>query len=582
MTMHPLLSRFELIADTPGNIQRLRKLVVHLAISGRLADNVNDNPSTRDIVESIASKKKALIKLGKIKKQRIFPAIDETELPVGCSGANGFERLENIAMLEKGLTAIQRTKPGEYPLVTTGESRSNASHFDFDGCAAIIPMVSSTGHGNASLKRLHYQEGKFAMGNILCAAFPIDDKLISARFIFEYLTAFKDELLVSRMIGTANVSLTLGKIGEVPIPIVPPAVQRRVDELMALCDHFEEALENREKARNTLVTASLNRLDNAEDDESLHERAHFHFNHLDRLSARTDHIQKLRESILSLAVRGRLVSQDPADEPAPELLKRIDAEKARLIKQGLLRKEKPLAPIDEDSVPFVVPNGWTWAKIGTCSLLTEYGTSVRSDANAGGVPVLAMGDIQDGRVILHGRKKVPAGIDDLPQLFLKRFDLLYNRTNSAELVGKTGIFLGSDDKYTFASYLIRIRFLNNLTSPVYANLAMNAPYFRVTQIVPELQQQCGQANVNGTKLRNMLIPFPPLAEQHRIVTKVHELMAICDSLESQIKEVQAKAGSLLESVLHSTLTAGDNPSASLPHNLGTNILAPPVLSTTPR
>ena len=463
MSTHPLLSRFDLIADAPGNIQRLRKLVVHLAISGHLTDHANDNPSPQEIVASIASKKKALITLGKIKKQRIMIPIDETELPAGCSGAERFERLENIAMLEKGLTAIQRAKPGKYPLVTTGEGRSTASHYDFDGCAAIIPMVSSTGHGNASLKRLHYQEGQFAVGNILCAAFPIDEQLISARFLFEYLTAFKEELLVSKMIGTANVTLTLGKIGEVPIPIVPPAVQRRVDELMALCDRFEEALENREKARNTLVAASLNGLDNAEDDESVRKYARFHFNHFQRLSVRTGHIQKLRQSILSLAARGRLVSQDPADEPAHELLKHIEGEKARLIKQGLLRKEKPLAPIDEDRVPFVVPKGWTWAKIGTCSLLTEYGTSVRSDASAGGVPVLAMGDIQDGRVILHGRKKVPSAIDDLPQLFLKRCDLLYNRTNSAELVGKTGIFLGDDDKYTFASYLIRIRFLNDLT-----------------------------------------------------------------------------------------------------------------------
>ena len=168
-----------------------------------------------------------------------------------------------------------------------------------------------------------------------------------------------------------------------------------------------------------------------------------------------------------------------------------------------------------------------------------------------------MGNIQDGRVVLNDRRKVPHCIDDLPHLYLKRFDLLYNRTNSAELVGKTGIYLGDDDAYTFASYLIRIRFLNNLTSPVYANLAMNAPYFRATQIVPELQQQCGQANVNGSKLRNMMIPLPPLAEQHRIIAKVDELMRLCDQLETQLSTMQNEKQSLLEAVLNDALDSGD-------------------------
>ncbi len=282
--------------------------------------------------------------------------------------------------------------------------------------------------------------------------------------------------------------------------------------------------------------------------------------HFDRISNAPDAIPHLRRFILELAVRGKLVEQDPSDEPASELLTRIQAEKARLIKEGILRKEKPLAAVANDEVPFVVPTTWRWARIGACSLLTDYGTSVKSDQVADGVPVLAMGNIQDGRVVLNDRRKVPHGIDDLPHLFLKRFDLLYNRTNSAELVGKTGIYFGDDDAYTFASYLIRIRFLNNLTSPVYANLAMNAPYFRATQIVPELQQQCGQANVNGSKLRNMMIPLPPLAEQRRIVAKVDELMALCDQLQTEQRERETRQDRLA-AASHHHLNNGANEKA---------------------
>jgi type I restriction enzyme S subunit len=153
--------------------------------------------------------------------------------------------------------------------------------------------------------------------------------------------------------------------------------------------------------------------------------------------------------------------------------------------------------------------------------------------------------------------KVPRNIDDLPALFLKKFDLLYNRTNSAELVGKTGIYLGEDDAFTFASYLIRLRFAIEFTNPRYVNLVLNAPYFRETQVVPHLKQQCGQANVNGTKLKNMLVPLPPLAEQERIVAKVDELMALCDETESRLTTTTTTRRQLLEVSLHEALN-GDS------------------------
>jgi type I restriction enzyme S subunit len=283
---------------------------------------------------------------------------------------------------------------------------------------------------------------------------------------------------------------------------------------------------------------------------------HLLLTYFDRISDAPDAIPRLRKFILDLAVRGKLVDRDPKDEPAAELLKRIAAEKAQRLKECTLRKEKPLPPVADDEVPFAVPMNWSWVRVGTCSLLIEYGTSVKTEHADDGIPVLKMGDIQGGQVVLGGQKTVPRHIEDLPQLFLKRFDLLYNRTNSAELVGKTGIYLGDDDAYTFASYLIRIRFFNDLTNSAYSNLAMNAPYFRETQIVPELQQQCGQANVNGSKLRSMMIPLPPLSEQHRIVAKVDELMSLCDRLATAKEDRERRRNRLVGSSLHHLKNSG--------------------------
>ncbi|MNG08899.1 Type-1 restriction enzyme EcoKI specificity protein [compost metagenome] len=134
--------------------------------------------------------------------------------------------------------------------------------------------------------------------------------------------------------------------------------------------------------------------------------------------------------------------------------------------------------------------------------------------------------------------KVSNATEGLPELYLEPEDLLYNRTNSAELVGKTGLFLGGAGEFTFASYLIRIRCLKCLFSPKYLNISMNAPGFRESQINPHLKQQCGQANVNGTIMKNMIVSVPPVAEQHRIVAKVDQLMVLCDQLKTRLNQAR--------------------------------------------
>lgn len=160
-----------------------------------------------------------------------------------------------------------------------------------------------------------------------------------------------------------------------------------------------------------------------------------------------------------------------------------------------------------------------------------------------------MGDIKHGKVLLGGQKCAPLGTKGITNLLLKTGDLLYNRTNSAELVGKTGIYAGPSDQFSFASYLIRLRFEQSLTLPFFINMTMNSPRFRSTEIEPHLKQQCGQANVNGTVMSKMRIPLPPTAEQHRIVEKVDELMALCDRLKVRLGETAETRAQLAEAVV---------------------------------
>jgi type I restriction enzyme S subunit len=352
-----LLDGFNLLGDEPETIQQFRKLVVGLAVSGKLVARDEKIVEPASLLKLIEAKKLVLFQQGDLRKQNPLPSVAVEDLPKGFRRPTDFVRLATVARIEKGLTGIAKAEPGPYPLVVTAAGRASCDHFDFDGAAAIVPLVSSAGHGKASLQRLHYQEGKFALGSILAGIFPYAPEFMSARFLFEYLTAFKDELIVSRMIGTANVSLNIGKVSDLPVPLVSPSVQQKVDDLMALCDRLVTARAERESKRDRLTAASLARL-NAPDPETFAADAHFALDALATLTARRDQIKELRQTILNLAVRGKLVPQDPKAEPASELLKRIAKEKERLVKEGKTKRQDPLPEPDFDQAPFELPVSW--------------------------------------------------------------------------------------------------------------------------------------------------------------------------------------------------------------------------------
>lgn len=276
------------------------------------------------------------------------------------------------------------------------------------------------------------------------------------------------------------------------------------------------------------------------------------------LSAELDHqlalVKELRQAYLREAMQGKLVAQDERDEPAGILLEKIKAEKERLIAEKKIKRDKHLPPINAEEVPFEIPSNWTWCRLGEISTNVEYGTSEKGDLNSKDIAVLRMNNIQSGKVILENLKYVKATIEDLPRLYLKNNDLLFNRTNSYELVGKAGVFKGESDEITFASYLIRVQF-SDFVSVDFANYYINSIQCRETQIEPDIIQQNGQANFNGTKLKNIIVPLPPLAEQKRIVAKLEKLIKSCDELEANIRHARANADQLLQTALKEALEA---------------------------
>ena len=270
--------------------------------------------------------------------------------------------------------------------------------------------------------------------------------------------------------------------------------------------------------------------------------------------------KKLRQKILDLAIRGKLVPQDPADEPASVLLERIKAEKEQLIKEGKIKRSKKSSKTTDtphyQNVPFEVPNSWVWCRLEDIVCELKYGTSEKS-SSVGKRVVLRMGNITNVGTIDYSNLVYSSNDEDIEQYSLEKDDLLFNRTNSSEWVGKTAIYK-EEQPAIYAGYLIRIKPL--LISPDYLNTVMNSGYYR-DWCYNVKTDAVNQSNINAQKLSQLMIPIPPLKEQGRIVTEMDKWISLIDivknakdDLQTIIKQTKCK---ILDFAIHGKLVPQD-------------------------
>lgn len=580
-----LTDNLPLLAGAPNGIKKLRELILELAVRGKLVpQDPNDEPASK-LLEQIAEEKARFVAEGKIKKPKPLAATAEEdhpfELPAGWSWVSAATL---TLLITDGTHHTPTYIISGVPFISVKDI--DGSTISFDNCK----YISQEEH-LAINARCNPEKGDILLCRIGTLGRPtiVDTDLPFSLFVSVGLLKLPKNIDISRYFhfvlssplmyrqydqikagGSHTNKLNLGDMPRLLVPVPPLAQQHRivakVDELMALCDRLEAQQSDAESAHAQLVKALLESLTQASDSTDFAANWQRLSEHFHTLFTTEPSIDALKQTLLQLAVMGKLVPQNSNDETASKLLNRIAQEKARLVAEGKLKKQKPLVEITEAERPFGIPENWCWSRIGDLALNTEYGLSEKTSDLPDGAPVLKMGDIQSGQVLLGEKLKVSKATEGLPELYLEPEDLLYNRTNSAELVGKTGLFLGSSGEFTFASYLIRIRCPKGLFSPAYLNMAMNAPGFRETQINPHLKQQCGQANVNGTIMKNMVVSVPPVAEQLRIVAKVDQLMAMCGQLKNRITHAR-QLNEKLTSILVERALADDGKQALVTNDL---------------
>lgn len=357
------------------------------------------------------------------------------------------------------------------------------------------------------------------------------------QFLFLFLLSQR-EAFHSASEGGAQPNISKVKIIWTPFPLPPFAEQRRivakVDELMALCDRLEAARAEREATRDKLTAASLARL-NVPDPDTFRDDARFALDALPTLTARPDQIKRLRQTILNLAVRGKLVPQDAKDEPAN------------------------LKPSDCDERPDAIPSTWLYTRL--VNLLAEdtrNGYSRKPDEAPNGIPILRIsaGTVRRDSVVAEEEHKLISGIDRQTRLQygLKSGDLLACRFNGNKaFVGRLTIFkdyLGLQPIYP--DKLIRIRVSPELAIPEFLRLAGDTDLVRA-----EVEAVCattvGNWGISASNLKEIRFPLPAVAEQHRIVAKVDELTALCDRLEASLATADEARRRLLEALLAEAL-----------------------------
>ncbi len=573
MDKRMLLSNLDVLATAPGGVARLRELILTLAVQGKLVpQDPADEPASL-LLQKIRVEKDRLLAEGKIKRDKPLAEIGEGdkpfELPVGWE----WRRLSELATFENGDRGSNY--PSRDKFVDDGIAFINAGHLQ-DERVDLSDMNYITQQNfdllrsgkvcrNDILYCLRGSLGKFALvDNDLPGAIASSLVIIrvSEPMDHAYLMKYLASPLATRQMrlfdnGTAQPNLGAGDLAKFVVPIPPLAEQSRivtrVEELMRLCDALEAKGQLEATQHAQLVSTLLGTLTASTAPEELADNWQRVALHFDLLLDRPEAIDALEQTLLQLAVRGLLVPQDPTDEPASVLLKKIRAEKGRLIATGQIKRDKPLPPITDEEKPFELPVGWEWVRLGEIVLISSGVTLGRKTAIPSPVslPYLRVANVQRWHLNLSSMKEVVIDQSELARFQLLNGDLLITEGGDWDKVGRTAIWRDELQTCLHQNHVFKARGISTAWNPIWAELYLNSAVARA-YFASSAKQTTNLASINMTQLKDCAFPVPPLAEQSRIVTRVTALRRLCADLRQRLADAQTTQSHLAQALVEST------------------------------
>ena len=545
-------------AGSVYGIKKLRELILELAVRGKLVPQDESDEPASELLKRIATEKAKLIAEGKIKKSKPLAEITDDEKPFELP--KGWEW---VCINTIGHDWGQKTPTSDFTYIEVSAIDSKAGIIstpqlvEFENAPSRARKIVKAGTVIYSTVRPYLLniaviEQEFIPEPIASTAFAIVHPFCSMPpryFLFFFRSPIFVSYVESVQMGIAYPAINDGQFFSGLLPLPPLAEQHRivakVDELMALCDQLENQHNNAAEAHEKLVThllGTLTQSQNAEDFNTHWQRISEHF---DTLFTTEASIDALKQTLLQLAVMGKLVPQDPNDEPASELLKRIQAEKAKLVAEGKIKKDKPLAEITEEEQPFDLPVGWEWIRVSTIAeIITSGSRDWAKYLSNEGAKFITMGNLSRGSYNLrleNMRYVNPPEDGEGSRTKLKEDDLLISITGDVGNLGRIPENFG--DAY-INQHTCLLRFISDCRNRYFPE-TLRSP-MAISQFI---EPQRGIKNsFRLGDLAEMVIPLPPKNEQHRIVAKVDELMAICDHLKSKItsaNQLQQKLADVL-------------------------------------
>lgn len=554
-------------------VKKLRELILELAVRGKLVpQDANDEPAS-ELLKLIQAEKAKLMADGKVKKDKLLAAIADDEQPFELPQGWVWSRLGNTGKIFNGNSINEDEKEKKYkhlkegfPFIATKDVGYGRDVIDYAN-GVLIPFDNDSfkrahkgavlicSEGGSAGKKIGMSDVDICFGNKLYANETWAG--IAPRFIFyvyqspSFFQSFSDRM--TGIIGGISINEFLNILIPIPPKFEQARIVQKVDELMALCDQLEAQHSNAAEAHEKLVShllGTLTQSQTADDFSANWQRIAAHF---DTLFTTETSIDALKQTLLQLAVMGKLVPQDPNDEPASELLKRIQAEKIKLVAEGKIKKNKPLAPISDDEKPFELPQGWEWTFLGQLVIKISDGPhfSPTYVSKEEGVPFISARNVKVDGWDLDSAKYI-SNIDH--KEFTKRTkaeigDILYTKG------GTTGIAKVNDLDFEFSVW-VHIAVLNIYKGGIfshYLSLALNSPHcYSQSQ---KFTQGISNNDLGLTRMIYISVPLPSLREQQRIVAKVDALMTICDQLKTHItaasQQQQKLADVLIERASHS-------------------------------
>ena len=555
-------------------IKKLRELILELAVRGKLVpQNPEDEPAS-ELLKKIDAEKAKLVKEGKIKKQKPLPEITDEEKPFELPEGWEWARVGELGTTSTGKTP-STAKPeffnGQVPFIGPGQISHTGQILKPDkylteagsiySSEAIKGDIISVCIGG-SIGKSAIVKNRITFNQQINSISPIK---IDGTYLYHAIsTDLFINMILENSSGSATPIINRSKWDNLLVPVSPLAEQQRiiakVDELMALCDQLEQHSEHQLDAHKQLVETLLATLVESENVVELATNWQRLAEHFDTLfsGALTSTagigngggewaIDRLKDTILQLAVMGKLVPQNPDDEPASKLLERIEEEKVRLVKEGKIKKQKPLPEITDEEKSFELPDGWEWVKLQKLVTILGDGLHGTPTYDTRGEYFFVNGNnISDGKIDIKPETKRV-----LKSEYIKHKKPLNSQTVLVSINGTLGNVGFFNDEPVMLGKSACFFNLCEPLSKLFIKRLIESPYFN------EYAVTCSSGTTIknlGLKAMNELpIPLPPLAEQHRIVAKVDELFTLCDQLKARLQAASETQLTLTEALVEQAL-----------------------------